>query len=837
MADIATLGLAIDSTAARRAAGDLDALAAAAARADNASQRTGAGYAGLGAGIIRVLAQLEQLNATQLRQEQAALSASQATANATAALAAQAQAAQAAAAALTAQAAANRASAQASAQAAIDAARLSSSLSAVAGAGAGAANSLTNIGRAGLVFGAVNAGAALLVNTLRALPERGIEFTASMEKAQIGIAGVLASVTSIDGKATSFGKGMEIAGEVAKRLQKEATLTAASTSELISTYQTLLGPGLAAGFNPTQIERFTVVGVNAVKALGLQSNQLAQELKDLVQGGIQSSSSQLAGVLGLKDADINKAKASAEGLYAFLMRRMEGFVEAGPAYAKSFSGTMDLLQERVTMASASLFEPLTDALKSQAVALGEIISDDKNISAMSGIADAIAGIVNALGSATVFAIEHSSAIMSVATAYAAIKFGGIISGLYASAQAAIAASSTSRLKAAQTEVEALANQQLVLTEREKLAAYIFGLEAQAAYTAGLLANTETKMASLNASAAQVEILRAEALAKMDAVRATITQAESQLAHAQAMGTGTAAIAAQAEATAALTLAQARSAALTAELSVLGRQAASIHAATAVAAGTQAAATESAALASSQLAAAQRAASGAGSAMGGVIGALGGPIGIAIAAVVLLTAKLFSLRSEANSLALNNQSLERVKAAQAAGKAPEARDLQKIPAMIEEAKSRADQLELDIKNNDMWGINGKVEKDRLAKYNKELTEVKQRAKELEDLSKAAGDNAQNNLKGLEAGSLSATKALEGLLGKHKTARNVRAAAKAESDALDNQLKAVSSNKTTTKEASVEFAQRVAEEKKAIAIKLQNDLSGIESKAAKSAGGTL
>ena len=54
----------------------------------------------------------------------------------------------------------------------------------------------------------------------------------------------------------------------------------------------------------SQIENLAVVGTNAVKSLGLGPDQYVQELRDLVQGGIRSSSSTLATSLGIADKDI-----------------------------------------------------------------------------------------------------------------------------------------------------------------------------------------------------------------------------------------------------------------------------------------------------------------------------------------------------------------------------------------------------------------------------------------------------------------------------------------------------------------------------------------------------
>ncbi|MCX7258561.1 MAG: hypothetical protein NTZ64_18095 [Polaromonas sp.] len=706
--------------------------------------------------------------------------------------------------------------------------RTNSTLQATRDASAGVNTSFASIGKASLVFGAVNAAASGLLGVMQRLPASGIQFAAQLETTQVGMAGILASMTSLEGKATSYAQGLELASGITQRLQQEAMRTSATTQELVGAFTALLGPGLAAGMKVKEIEKLTSTGVNAVKSMGLASNQVVQELRDLVQGGITASSSTLATALGLKDADIAKAKASAQGLYAFLMERMKGFEEAGPVYAKTFTGVMDQLAEQVKMTSSVIFAPLADALKEQADGIRKALNSSQNVTGLSTMTGAITALATGLGTATRFAIEHSGAILTMVQAYGAIKFGAMVAGWAASAQAMAGTSAASRLLAAQTAVEALTNTQLTMTSQQKLAAYIAELAAKQASAQATVAETAGRVVFLQTSVAMLEVSRAEVVAKMAATRTTVAQAEAQLAAARAAGAQSFAIALVTEATATLAAAQLTQAALSTQLAVLGGQQAMVHTATAAAIGAQAAATEGAALATGQLAAAQRAASASTSAMGSVIGALGGPVGIAIAAVGLLILKLASLRSEGQTAALDAQSLERVKTANASGKKAESRDTNKIPAQVEALKSQADQLELDIKNNDPWAINGKIEKDRLAHYHSELDKVRQRTAELSGIAAAAEAISQKSEAGLQLNAMGSTKALDALLGKQKTASAAIAEAKLEGEALDNQLKAVKDNKTTTPAQAVEYENRVAEAKKAIAVKLQSELKSISKK---------
>lgn len=194
-------------------------------------------------------------------------------------------------------------------------------------------------------------------------------FYTSMETNQVGMAGILSSMTTLKGNALDFNTAMGISGSIMKKLNDEALRTAATSEELVNTFRALLGPGLGAGMDVDQIIQLTTIGVNAVKSLGLDGTQLVQELRDLVQGGIQPASSTLATALGLTDKDIEAAKSSSQGLFNFLMERLEGFRQASEYTQNTFKGKFDQIKEGLTRGAAEGFEPIFEAVKAQ---MGEI---------------------------------------------------------------------------------------------------------------------------------------------------------------------------------------------------------------------------------------------------------------------------------------------------------------------------------------------------------------------------------------------------------------------------------------------------------------------------------
>lgn len=188
----------------------------------------------------------------------------------------------------------------------------------------------------------------------------------SIETNSVGIAGILTSAYKLNGKQMEWNDALKVSRTIINDLSKDALATSASVGELVETFRALLGPAGQAGMSISQIENLSVVGTNAVKSLGLGPDQYVQELRDLVQGGIRSSSSTLATSLGIADKDIDKAKNSSEGLYNFLMDKMKGFKIASEKTADTVQGAYDQITESVTYGvmegQQKLFDYIRDGL-------------------------------------------------------------------------------------------------------------------------------------------------------------------------------------------------------------------------------------------------------------------------------------------------------------------------------------------------------------------------------------------------------------------------------------------------------------------------------------------
>ncbi|KLN57617.1 hypothetical protein VPARA_11300 [Variovorax paradoxus] len=556
---------------------------------------------------------------------------------------------------------------------------------------------VTNAAGLTIVASAVRA----VTDAIIALPRQGFNFTRDVEVAQMGMAGILGSMTAVNGQQTSFHQGLAISSDMIRKLNDDALRTAATSQELVTVFQALLAPGLAARMSLDEVRQLTVIGTNAVKSMGLQANQVVQELRDLVAGGITPASSTLATALGLKDSDIAKAGASSEGLFAFLMARLNGFETSSQAFGDTLKGKFDQLQEGATRVAAEGMEPLTAAIKQ---AVGEtsnlFVTFDQagkaqlNPQLVAGIRDYAEGAATALrvGRDVVTGLwEHREAITTLAAAYVAFRIGQWGSEAVRAVRAQLDLAQASRLARVEAAAQAVANTEVALTSRQKVAALLAEMQARQAMSQAEAAAAAAQLSQLASTTEAIALSRAETLTKMEAARATMVQAEVQIQAARAAGAQSFALAAVREATATLTAAQTRHAALMSELALLGQQQARVQASVAAATAAQTAATTAATAATAGLSAATGAASMASRGFGAVVGALGGPVGIAILAVSGLAMWLYKLKSAADDAAKAGMQIKRAEQVAAAGGRPEDRDIVPLRGQIEELKNRRDEL--------------------------------------------------------------------------------------------------------------------------------------------------
>ena len=241
-----------------------------------------------------------------------------------------------------------------------------------------------------------------------------ISFNASIERARVGISGLIAASAEVRspggdqlGIDDQLLRSQDLAIDQMNKLRVDALATAGSYDELKEAFQTAIAPGQQAGLTLDQIRKITVDISQAATGLGVAQNQLAEEIRSLVQGTITPKNTRVATALGISNADIRRARELGN-LFEFLQTRFEAISKTGVKLMDTFtaqlSNASDAFQQLLEKSSKPLFLQLKDGIKQFQDAIFSI-SDEKllfnpnAIRAFEGLFDGLArgveGITNA----------------------------------------------------------------------------------------------------------------------------------------------------------------------------------------------------------------------------------------------------------------------------------------------------------------------------------------------------------------------------------------------------------------------------------------------------------
>lgn len=183
-----------------------------------------------------------------------------------------------------------------------------------------------------------------LIAGFRDLVVSSVAFNSKIEQTRLGIASLFTAVGDVrdaTGQTVDSARALVLAQSEARRqtelLRLDALRTVATFDTLAETFQVALAPGLAAGLDVDRIRRFAVQISQAAAAIGLQQNQLAEEVRSILQGTIQARTTRIAVALGITNEDIRRAKELGV-LGDFLEDRFKAFNEAGKESLKTFEG-------------------------------------------------------------------------------------------------------------------------------------------------------------------------------------------------------------------------------------------------------------------------------------------------------------------------------------------------------------------------------------------------------------------------------------------------------------------------------------------------------------------
>lgn len=214
-------------------------------------------------------------------------------------------------------------------------------------------------------------GTALIgLDKLRDFVDTGVEVNKALESARIGIAGIVASQAELRDSQGAVLEGQEafnaatvIASDQLKKLKVDSLQTTATFGTLKDAFQAAMSPGLAAGLNLDQIRGLVKEIALTAGALGLGTEQIAQETGAILTGNIDNNAV-LARNLGITNEMVSRWKEQGT-LAQELEKRLHGFVLAGDATAKSWAGVTSNMQEAYETLAGLSTAGFYDAIKSK----------------------------------------------------------------------------------------------------------------------------------------------------------------------------------------------------------------------------------------------------------------------------------------------------------------------------------------------------------------------------------------------------------------------------------------------------------------------------------------
>lgn len=321
--------------------------------------------------------------------------------------------------------------------------------------------------RAGMAIdigGKLVAGLASVPAAFERAVQRGVEFNATLQTAELGIAAILKQFDDV-GRFKTFDDAMAASASAIELLKQKAKESPATFQELVGAFQGTAG-AMAAANIPLQDQVNLIVNMSqALSGLGIHSSQILQETRALITGNINANAA-AAKILGITAADITAAKAQGE-LYQFLTGKISAFAEAGSRGATTMNAALSNLEDTIDDVLATVTKPIFEGMTKGTLDLSKAISDPKIQESLRTLGIHIAEMVKAGYDLTEWAVKNADVLIFLTKAAAA--FGATIAAIHLA--------------------------QLVVDIGKKTVAIVASTVATKAETAALASNTAAQLAN------------------------------------------------------------------------------------------------------------------------------------------------------------------------------------------------------------------------------------------------------------------------------------------------------------------------------------------------------
>ena len=196
----------------------------------------------------------------------------------------------------------------------------------------------------------------------------GLRFNTVIESSKLGIGALITATSKLEdsqGNLITGTAALAVAQGLAKgqldKLRIAGIQTAATTEDLVTTFEEAVGAGLAVGLTLDQIRKFSISVAQAAAAIHLPMNQLQQETRSILQGTIDRNS-RIAKALSLTNAEVNLAKQQGR-LADLLNEKFKAFNIAGVESVKTFAALRSNIQDAFSVLAGQATFPLFEQLR------------------------------------------------------------------------------------------------------------------------------------------------------------------------------------------------------------------------------------------------------------------------------------------------------------------------------------------------------------------------------------------------------------------------------------------------------------------------------------------
>lgn len=279
----------------------------------------------------------------------------------------------------------------------------------------------------------------------------GLELNASMEKAQVSLAGVLASQAKlVDGSGRvlkgqeAYAAAVQLSGDYMAGLQEKAAAAGVDFDSLAQQSSMLVFTGINAGVKDmNKLQELTVLSAAMMRTFGEDTEATGEQLKNLLRG----EGSDITDALGIDDDALKRWKQQGT-LLDEVIKRLNSGDAAAKAYASTWDGIKLKMAGALKQFNKEAFSGLFDNLKAgMASALDGVLDKTGKMrpeveavanlfnrigSSVGGVlADGVAAVVNGLRSSGTWLQQNSKLVNGLGNSFSEVAgfVGKLVNGL------------------------------------------------------------------------------------------------------------------------------------------------------------------------------------------------------------------------------------------------------------------------------------------------------------------------------------------------------------------------------------------------------------------------